>query len=384
VKVPLLDLKQQFAAVEADVRRELDEVFASQHFILGPKVERLEAELAKYCGARFAVGVSSGSDALLAALMALGVGAGDEVVTTPYTFFATCGAIARLGARPVLVDVDARTLNLDAEGAARAIASRPRVKAVMPVHLFGRCAELAPIVEAARARRVAIIEDAAQALGAEYRGRRAGSLGAIGCFSFFPSKNLGAFGDGGLCTTDDPALADRLRVLRSHGSSPKYFHKIVGANFRLDAVQAAVLLAKLPRLDGWTAARAANAAAYRAAFARAGLASESNESRESNGPVALPPAPADGDRHVWNQFVIRAPRRDALIDHLRRAEIQTEIYYPRPMHLQECFADLGYREGDFPVAEAAARDSLALPVYPELPAGAIDYVVTAIADFYRA
>jgi dTDP-4-amino-4,6-dideoxygalactose transaminase len=372
VKVPLIDLKAQFATVEAEVRRELDEVLASQHFILGPKVERLEAELARYAGVRFAVGVSSGTDALLLALMALGVGASDEVVTTPYSFFATCGSIARLGARPVFVDVDARTLNLDGDAAARAIG--PRTKAVMPVHLFGRCAELAPLAAAARARGVPLIEDAAQALGAEYRGRRAGGLGAIGCFSFFPSKNLGAFGDAGLCTTDDEALAARLRTLRSHGSSPKYFHPLVGGNFRIDALQAAVLLAKLPRLDGWSAARQANAAAYHAAFARAGLTPE---------PIALPPEAAAGDRHVWNQFVIRAPRRDELLEHLRRHEIQTEIYYPRPLHLQECFAYLGHREGDFPVAESCARDSLALPVHPELPAGAINYVVASIADFYR-
>jgi dTDP-4-amino-4,6-dideoxygalactose transaminase len=371
VKVPLLDLQAQFAAVEADVRRELDEVFATQQFILGPKVERLERELAAFCRTRFAVGVSSGTDALLAALMALGVGAGDEVVTTPYTFFATVGAIARLGARPAFADVDARTMNLDADAAAQLVASRPRVKAVVPVHLFGRVAELAPLERAAKERGVPIVEDAAQALGAEGGGRRAGSLGAIGCFSFFPSKNLGAFGDAGLCTTGDEALAARLRLLRAHGSSPKYFHSIVGGNFRLDAVQAAVLLAKLPRLEAWTAARRANAAAYRAAFERAGLAPA---------PIALPP---DDAGHAWNQFVIRTPRRDELMRHLAAREIQTEIYYPRPMHLQECFAALGHREGDFPVAEACARDALALPVHPELPAGAIDYVVSAIAEFHR-
>jgi dTDP-4-amino-4,6-dideoxygalactose transaminase len=374
MRVPLLDLKPQFAAIEGDVRRQLDEVLASQHFVLGPKVRELEARLAEYCGARHAIGVSSGTDALLVALMALEVGPGDEVVTTPYSYFATAGCVARLGATPVFVDIDPSTMNLDCEKAAHAIG--PRTRAVIPVHLFGRCAELAPLREAARTRGVAIVEDAAQALGAELDGRRAGSLGTIGCFSFFPSKNLGAFGDGGLVTTDDDALARKLRVLRVHGSEPKYFHKWIGGNFRLDALQAAVLLAKLPHLDDWTARRQANAERYRARFREHALSGE-------GGPVALPPPGVPGGRHVMNQFVIRAQSRDALKAFLLAREIETEIYYPLPLHLQECFAPLGLRAGAFPVAEACARDALSLPIYPELPAEAIDYVVGTVAEFYR-
>lgn len=375
MKVPLLDLKKQFASIEAEVRRELDEVLASQHFILGPKVEQLEAKCAAYCGAKHAIGVSSGTDALLLALMALKIGPGDEVITTPYTFFATAGCIARLGAKPVFVDVSPDTMNIDVDRIADAITKNTR--AVLPVHLFGRCADMDRIGELARSRGLSVIEDAAQAIGATFAGRGAGSMSDIGCFSFFPSKNLGAFGDGGLCTTNDDALATRMRVLRAHGSQPKYFHKVVGGNFRLDALQAAVLLAKLPHLDSWSASRAANAQAYCDAFKGQGLSAP-------NGPVALPPATASGDRMVWNQFVIRAPRRDALMEHLKRREIQTEIYYPRPMHLQECFADLGYKAGDFPVSEACAADALALPITPELPPDAIAYVVGAVAEFYQS
>jgi dTDP-4-amino-4,6-dideoxygalactose transaminase len=295
--------------------------------------------------------------------MALGVGPGDEVVTTPYSFFATVGGIVRLGARPVFVDIDGATMNLRADRLAAAIT--PHTRAILPVHLFGRMAEMREIVACG----VPVVEDAAQAIGSSLDGKRAGSVGIAGCFSFFPSKNLGAFGDAGLVTTNDAALADKLRLLRAHGSRPKYFHAVVGGNFRLDALQAAVLLAKLPHLDDWTARRAANADAYRAALA--------------DTPLTLPPPAAPNSRHIWNQFVVRAPRRDALAAHLRSREIETEIYYPQPLHLQACFAHLGHKPGDFPVAEACAADSLALPVHPDLPAGAIEYVAAAITDFYR-
>jgi dTDP-4-amino-4,6-dideoxygalactose transaminase len=372
MKVPLLDLKAQFVSIEAEVRAQLDEVLASQHFILGPKVEELEARLAAYCGVAHAVGVSSGTDAILLSLMALGIGPGDEVITTPYTFFATVGGIARLGARPVFVDIDAETFNLRADQLAAAVTDRTR--AIVPVHLFGRCADLDAILKVARPRGIPVIEDAAQALGSELGGRRAGSLGNAGCFSFFPSKNLGAFGDGGLVTTQDDALARKLRLMRAHGSQPKYFHAVVGGNFRLDGLQAAVLLAKLPHLDDWTRRREANAHRYHQAFAAAGLAAP-------RGPVHLPPLASPGDRMVWNQFVVRVPRRDALLEHLKQRGIQTEIYYPQPMHLQTCFAELGHRAGAFPTAEACARDSLALPVYPELAPDAIAYVVETMAGF---
>jgi dTDP-4-amino-4,6-dideoxygalactose transaminase len=372
VKVPLLDLKAQWGEVEADVRRQIDEVFASQHFILGPKVEALEAEVARYCGTRYAVGMSSGTDALLAALMALDIGPADDVVTTPYTFFATAGCIARLGARPVFADIDPQTMNLTPEAVARALT--PRTRAVLPVHLFGRCADMAGLRALCDPRGIPVVEDAAQALGAEAGGARAGGLGAAGCFSFFPSKNLGACGDAGIVTTSDEALAKKLRLLRGHGASPKYFHALVGGNFRIDALQAAILLAKLPHLDGWTARRQQNAALYSQELTRRGLAAP-------GGPITLPAAEAPGERHVWNQYVIRLGRRDALMEHLKQAGVQTEIYYPRPMHLQECFAELGHDEGSFPVSEACAREALALPVAPELGEPAVRYVVDAIERF---
>ncbi|HEY0708994.1 MAG TPA: DegT/DnrJ/EryC1/StrS family aminotransferase [Polyangia bacterium] len=374
MEVPLLDLKAQFATIEADVRREIDDVFASQHFILGPKVDALEALVAQYCGTRHAIGVSSGTDAILMALMALDIGAGDEVVTTPYTFFATAGCIARLGARPVFVDIDPDTMNLRVDQVASSLT--PRTKAVMPVHLFGRCVDVRALRAITDPRNIPVIEDAAQALGAESHGVRTGKLGAIGCFSFFPSKNLGAAGDAGIVTTDDDTLGRKLKVLRGHGASPKYFHALVGGNFRLDAIQAAVLLAKFPHLDGWSERRQQNADLYSQAFAARGLSAP-------GGPLKVPPAPGVGERHVWNQYVIRARDRDGLAAHLKTQGIQTEVYYPRPMHLQECFADLGLRPGAFPVAEACALDSLALPVAPETSTAAIQYVVDSVAAFYK-
>lgn len=368
--VPLLDLKAQYSTIRDEVVAALARVCDSQQFILGREVEQLEQELAARLGVRHAVGVSSGTDALLVALMALGIGPGDEVVTPTYSFFATAGSVARLGARPVLVDVDPVTYNLDPKAVAAAIT--PRTRAIVPVHLFGQSAELGPIVELARARGVVVIEDAAQAIGATYHGVPVGGIGEVGCFSFFPSKNLGAFGDGGLVTTNDAAIADRVRLLRGHGMQPKYYHRFVGGNFRLDALQAAVLRVKAPYLAEWTEARRRNADRYRARFAAHGVAG-----------VGLP-VEAPGCRHVYNQFVVRVPERDRLRAFLAEDGIGTEIYYPVPFHLQECFAGLGYREGAFPHAEAAARETLALPIYGELSEAQQDHVVSSIARFLEA
>ncbi len=367
--VPLLDLKAQYAPLRDAVMATVGRVCDSQQFILGAEVEGLEREIAAMLDVPYAIGVSSGTDALLAALMALGVGPGDEVVTPTYSFFATAGCVARLGARPVFVDSEGSTFNLDPDATLRAITSRTR--AIIPVHLFGQGADLDPVLEGARARGVAVIEDAAQAIGARYKGRLVGGIGDLGCFSFFPTKNLGAFGDGGLVTTRDAGLAERVRLLRGHGMQPKYYHQIVGGNFRLDALQAAVLRVKLPHLAGWTEARRRNASRYRTLFGEAGLA----------GRVALPEERAGG-YHIYNQFVVRVPDRDGLRAHLTAVGIGTEIYYPVPFHLQACFSGLGYREGDFPVAEAAAGDSLALPIYGELSEAQLREVVGAIAAYY--
>jgi dTDP-4-amino-4,6-dideoxygalactose transaminase len=367
--VPLLDLKAQYAAIKDEVDAAIARVVASQQFINGPDVEALEQEVARYCGTAHCVGVSSGSDALLVALMALDIGPGDEVITTPYTFFATVGAVVRVGARPVLADIDPATFNVSpAEVAARVT---PRTRAVIPVHLFGQCAEMGPILEVARRHNLAVIEDAAQALGAEYQGRRAGSLGTLGCFSFFPSKNLGAFGDGGAVVTNDAALAARVRCLRGHGAEPKYHHKIVGGNFRLDTLQAAVLRVKLKHLDAWTARRQANAAFYDAALG--------SDARLR--PYVQTPAVTQS-RHVFNQYVVRLSERDAAWSHLKKQRVGCEVYYPQPMHLQECFARLGYIRGDFPESEKAALTTLALPIYPELTRAQLQHVVGALTAFY--
>jgi dTDP-4-amino-4,6-dideoxygalactose transaminase len=370
-EVPLLDLKAQHAAIREEILPALMRVVESQHFILGPEVEALERDCAAYCGAEHALGVSSGTDAILLALMGLEIGPGDEVVTSPYTFFATAGCVHRLGARPVFVDIDPLSFNLDPSALEAAIT--PRTKAILPVHLYGRCADMEAILAIARRRGVKVIEDAAQAIGAEHRGRRAGSMGDVGCFSFFPSKNLGGYGDGGLVTTRDAALADRLRLLRVHGSKPKYYHRFVGGNFRLDAIQAAVLRVKLRHLDDWTAGRQRNAADYARRFAEAGLAGN---------PVRLPDL--GRDRHVVNQFIVRVDARDRLLEHLQRQKVGCEIYYPLPLHLQDCFAYLGYREGAFPHSERAAQETLALPIYPELSDAQRGSVVEAIRRFYRA
>jgi dTDP-4-amino-4,6-dideoxygalactose transaminase len=366
--VPLLDLQGQYAPLRDSILAAITRVCDSQRFIMGPEISAFEEEIASLIGVRHAVAVSSGTDAVLLALMALGVGPGDEVVTSTYSFFATAGAIVRVGARPVFVDIDPVTYNLAPDRLSAAIS--PRTKAIMPVHLFGLSADMDPIVATASRAGVPIIEDAAQAIGATYRGRPAGSIGALGCFSFFPSKNLGAFGDAGLVTTEDAELAVRARLLRTHGMEPKYYHHLVGANFRMDALQAAVLRVKAPHLAAWTEARRVNATRYARLFRDADLLDR----------VVLPVEPA-GRRHIFNQFVIRTADRDGLKAHLDARGIGNEIYYPVPFHLQPCFANLRYRPGDFPLAERAANDSLAIPIYSELTVEQQQTVVSAIAEF---
>jgi len=368
ISVPLLDLKAQYATIRDEVRAAIDRVADSQYFIGGPEVEGLEHEVAEYSQCQFGIGVSSGTDALIVSLMAIGIQGGDEVITTPYSFFATAGCIARVGARPVFVDIDPATFNIDPAGIAAAITDRTR--AIIPVHLYGQMADMDPIMEVANQHGLYVIEDAAQAIGSEYRGRRAGAIGHLGCFSFFPSKNLGGFGDGGMVTSNDPDLAHRVRLLRNHGAEPKYYHKIIGGNFRLDALQAAVLRVKLKYLDDWSAGRQRNAATYRRLFAETGIA-------DLVMPVELPDR-----RHIYNQFVIRSSRRDAVMARLKEHKIGHEIYYPAPLHLQECFADLGYRAGDLPASERAAHETLALPIYPELTEAMQTGVVAAIAEAY--
>jgi dTDP-4-amino-4,6-dideoxygalactose transaminase len=381
VTVPLLDLKAQYATIRDEIREALDRVIESQNFILGPEVEALEEEIASYSQCEFGIGVSSGTDALLVALMAIGLEPGDEVITTPYSFFATAGAIARLGAFPVFVDIDPTTYNIDPVAVEAAITEHTR--AILAVHLFGQMADMVPIMKVARQNELNVIEDAAQAIGAEYKGRRAGSIGHLGCFSFFPSKNLGGFGDGGMVTTNDATLADQIKLLRNHGYRPKYYNKVIGGNFRLDALQAAVLRVKLDHLDDWTAARQRNAANYRPLFKLAGLIANDSSSMtiSDSQPIAVP-VEASESRHIYNQFVIRCARRDDLLNHLKARGIGAEVYYPVPLHLQECFVDLGYKSGQFPVSELAASEALALPIYPELPEGSLATVVDAIADFY--
>ncbi len=377
--VPLLDLKAQYETIRGDIAAALERVIESQHFILGPEVESLEREIAAYSGVAHAVGVSSGTDAILLALTALGVGPGDEIVTTPYTFIATCSCIARLGARAVFVDIDPRSYNMDVSGVEAAIG--PRTKAIMPVHLFGQMADTEALTEIAARRGVPIVEDAAQSLGAELNGLRAGGAGKAGTFSFFPSKNLGAFGDAGMVVTNDDAVAKRLRLLRNQGQQPKYFSVEVGGNFRLDALQAAIVRAKLPHLDGWTSARQRNAATYRQLFAGAGIPVASGL-LEDGAMVALP-IELPHRRHVYNQFVLRARDRDGLRRHLAERGIGSEVYYPQPMHLQKCFASWGHTAGAFPLSERAAAESLAIPIYPELSHEMQATVVGAIGEFYR-
>jgi dTDP-4-amino-4,6-dideoxygalactose transaminase len=368
--VPLLDLEAQYAPLRDELLAAVTRVCDSQRYINGPDVAALEQELAAYLGVKATVGVSSGTDALLVSLMALGIGRGDEVVTSTFSFFATAGCIARVGATPRLVDIDPVTYAVDPAGVRNAIT--PHTRAIIPVHLYGLCADMDPILGIARDANVAVIEDAAQSIGATYKGRQAGSMGAVGCFSFFPSKNLGAFGDGGLVTSNDERLANEIRLLRNHGAEPKYYHHRIGGNFRLDTIQAAILRVKLPHLASWSAGRRANADRYRQLFAAAGLTDR----------VTLPAAPPDRE-HIYNQFVIRLPHRDRVRERLTEAGIGTEIYYPVPFHLQECFAPLGYSRGDFPHAEAAADSTLALPIYAELTEAQQHAVVSAVADALR-
>ena len=367
--VPLLDLKIQYHSMKDEIREAIDRVLESQQFILGPEVEALEKEISAYCQCRFAVGVSSGTDALLAALMALGITGGDEVVTSPFSFFASVGSILRVGATPVFADIDPVTFNIDPREVEKAITAK--TKAVMPVHLFGQSADMAPILKIAEDHGLAVIEDAAQAIGSEYQGMRAGSMGAVGCFSFFPSKNLGGFGDSGIITTNDEQLAEDMKVLRNQGMKPKYFYKVVGGNFRLDALQAAVLRVKLRRLDSWSEMRRSNAVFYTRRFLDLGIPAEQ-----------VTPPSVKFERHIYNQYVIRAENRDRLKDFLAAKGIVTEIYYPLALHMQECMKDLPYREGDFPASEEAAGRVLALPIYPELTSEQQEYVVSSIAEFY--
>ncbi len=370
MKVPLLDLKVQNDGLRTEVDAAIKKVLDSNGFILGAEVLELEKELAAYCRTDFAIGCASGTDALLLALMAYDIGAGDEVITTPYSFFATASSVTRLGAKPVFVDIDPKTYNLDVAQVAAKITEK--TKAIQPVHLFGQCAEMNSLREIADQYNVPLVEDAAQAIGAEEAGERAGAMGAIGCFSFYPSKNLGAMGDAGFLTTNDTALAQKLFALRVHGSFERYHHKWVGLNSRLDAMQAAILRVKLPHLDSWTKARQRNAAAYRSLFTAQGLTEA----------ITLPSERKNG-RHIYNQFVIRVPggKRDELKSFLQDNGIGSDIYYPVSLHLQECFDYLGYRTGDFPESERASRETLALPIFPELQAAQIEYAVDKIAEF---
>jgi dTDP-4-amino-4,6-dideoxygalactose transaminase len=387
VKVPLLDLKPQYRALKAELDAAMLRVSESQYFILGPEVKALEAAVAAYSGCKFGIGISSGTDALLVALMALDIGAGDEVITSPYTFFATAGTIARTGARPVFVDIEPDTFNISPAAIEAFIAKRcetrngtlvnrvsgARVRALMPVHLYGQVADMTRTMEIARRHHLAVIEDAAQAIGAEdANGRRACSMGDIGCLSFFPTKNLGAFGDAGACVTNDEKLAAKLMKLRVHGMEPKYYHELIGGNFRLDEIQAAVLNVKLPHLDAWSAARARNAAFYDAAFVRAGLEKA----------LKTPPPANAGARHIYNQYCIRVERRDELRAWLAERGVGAEIYYPLPLHMQQCFAYLGHKPEDFPESLRAARETLALPIYPELSESQLQYVVDTIAGLF--
>jgi len=366
MEVPLLDLKGQYATIREKVMAAVAEVLESQQCIGGPKVAELEKQVAAVSDCKYAVGVSSGTDAILNCLMSMEIGPGDEVITTPFTFFATVGCIARVGARPVLIDIDPRTYNIDPDLIEAAVTKHTR--AIMPVHLYGQMADMDPIMGVARRHKLAVIEDAAQSITSTYKGRKAGSIGTAGCFSFFPSKNLGGIGDGGMVVTNDETLFKRLMMMRNHGSEPKYYHKYVGGNFRLDPVQAAALLVKLPHLDDWSEARRRNAAYYNKRF---------------TGTAVQTPWISPDCKTIYNQYCIRVPRRDELVAHLKANKIGCEIYYPVPAHLQECFAYLGYKRGDFPESERAAGEILALPIYPELTRPMQDAVVEEILAFLK-
>jgi dTDP-4-amino-4,6-dideoxygalactose transaminase len=369
-QVPLLDLQAQHRTLRDEILAEVTRVIDSQKFIMGDDVKMLEQEVAAYSQTRFGIGCASGSDALFLALLGLNIGPGDKVLTTPYTFFATVGAICRAGATPVFVDIEPKTFNMDMSQVAAAVDRSEKIKAIIPIHLFGACADMDPLMEIARLRKIAVIEDAAQAIGSEYKGHRAGSIGDVGCFSFFPSKNLGCYGDGGMLTTNHPDLAGQLAALRVHGAKKKYYHELIGVNSRLDALQAAVLRVKLRRLDSWSESRQKNAQLYHRTLAPLNL------------PIVLPEEAPYQTRHIYNQFVICGPRRDELQLHLKGQGIGTEVYYPLPLHLQTCFAHLGYKQGSFPISERSANESLALPIYPELSGEDIEYVCRAIEGFY--
>lgn len=385
MKVPLLDLKPQYASLKKELDEALIGVAESQHFILGPEVEKLEKSLASYLGAKYAIGVSSGTDALLIALMAIGIKSGDEVILPTFSFFATAGVVARLNGVPVFTDIDPVTLNIDPKDIERKITSR--TKAIIPVHLYGQSADMGPIMDVAHAHSLKVVEDGAQAIGAQYKdGRRAGTIGDIGCYSFFPSKNLGAFGDGGLVVTDDDVLGERLRIMRVHGGKPKYYHKVIGGNFRLDAIQAAVLSVKLPHLDAWSQKRRENAEYYTKLFREAGLAEKEGVIRFDGKNKVLLPEPVykkSGlkNYHIYNQYIIRVEERDALRNRLTQKEVATEIYYPVPFHRQECFSYLKSKDSDYPHSNFAAEHSLALPIFPELTRAQMEYVVGSISDF---
>ena len=370
MNVPLLDLKAQYRVIKAEVLSAIEAVCDEQGFVLGPRVSAFEEATAQYIGSRYAIGCASGSDALLLSLMAMGVNAGDEVITVPFTFFATAGAISRLGAKPVFVDIQPKTFNIAPSLTEKAIT--PRTKAIIPVHLFGQCADMAAINEIARRKNVKVIEDACQAIGAAQQGKRAGVLGDTGCFSFFPTKNLGGFGDGGIITTNDKALADSVAMLRVHGSQVRYLHEAVGINSRLDALQAAVLQIKLKYLDQWTEGRRRNAERYQRLFTQTNLVER----------VTLPPT-APGNFHVYNQYTVRVQQRDELRNFLKDKGIGSEVYYPLPMHLQQCYRDLGYQKGAFPLSEQASEEVMSIPIYAELTEAQQVYVVEMIAEFYR-
>ncbi len=370
MNVPLLDLKAQYHVIKPEVLSAIEAVCDEQGFVLGPRVVAFEEATAQYIGSRYAIGCASGSDALLLSLMAMGVKAGDEVITIPFTFFATAGAISRLGAKPVFVDIQPDTFNIDPALIEQAVT--PRTKAIIPVHLFGQCADMAAINEIAKRKKIYVIEDACQAIGAAQQGKRAGIFGDTGCFSFFPSKNLGGFGDGGLITTNDKALADSMAMLRVHGSQVRYLHEAIGINSRLDALQAAVLQIKLKYLDQWNEGRRRNAERYQQLFAKTKHADC----------VVLPPT-RHGNFHVYNQFTVRVPRRDELRAFLKEKGVGTEVYYPLPMHLQNCYRELGHQKGSFPLSEQAAEEVMSIPIYPELTEAQQGYVVDTIAEFYR-
>jgi dTDP-4-amino-4,6-dideoxygalactose transaminase len=377
MQVPLLDLRAQYEPLKAEILAEIAHVADSQSLILGPRVELLERSIAEYCGAKHAVGVSSGTDAQLVLLMALGIGPGDAVLTTPYTFFATAGCVSRVGARPVFADIDPATYNLSVPAVEEALAKHPNIKAIVPVHLYGCCADLEPLLALGRKHGIPILEDAAQALGAQHPLGGAGAVGEAGWFSFYPTKNLGAFGDAGMVVCRDDALFGKLRSLRNHGMEPRYFHQWIGGNFRLDAIQAAVLNVKLPHLDTWSAGRRARAAFYRTEFAQAGLVGKATLPVEPWAESGLP------NHHIYNQFITRAPGRDRLRQHLQANGIGSEIYYPMALHQQECFRDLGYREGYFHESEKASRETIALPIFPELTEDQQRYVVAQVRAFYE-